>query len=62
LGKKVESVPKATQDALMAYDWPGNIRELQNVLMNDSLGSVSFGFQNFVRFPAGGLGWSFNVA
>jgi transcriptional regulator with GAF, ATPase, and Fis domain len=32
LGKKVESVPKATQDALMAYDWPGNIRELQNVL------------------------------
>ncbi len=32
LGKKVESVPRATADALMAYDWPGNIRELQNVL------------------------------
>jgi PAS domain S-box-containing protein len=31
LGKKVESVTKATMDALMAYDWPGNIRELQNV-------------------------------
>ncbi len=32
MGKRVESVPKATQDALMAYDWPGNIRELQNML------------------------------
>lgn len=31
LGKKITSIPKATMDALMAYDWPGNIRELQNV-------------------------------
>ncbi len=32
MGKRVESVPKATQAALMGYDWPGNIRELQNML------------------------------
>jgi PAS domain S-box-containing protein len=32
LGKRVESVPRAAMNALTAYDWPGNIRELQNVL------------------------------
>ena len=32
LGKKVDSISIATRDALTAYDWPGNIRELQNVL------------------------------
>jgi chemotaxis protein methyltransferase CheR len=30
LGKHITSIPKATMDGLMAYDWPGNIRELQN--------------------------------
>ena len=32
LGKNVESIPRAVMDALLSYDWPGNIRELQNVL------------------------------
>jgi formate hydrogenlyase transcriptional activator len=32
LGKKIERVPAATMDRLIAYDWPGNIRELRNVL------------------------------
>ncbi len=31
-GKRVEAVSKETLDRLMAYPWPGNIRELQNVI------------------------------
>jgi transcriptional regulator with GAF, ATPase, and Fis domain len=31
LGKDIASIPQATMDALMAYDWPGNVREFQNV-------------------------------
>jgi transcriptional regulator with GAF, ATPase, and Fis domain len=31
-GKKIRSVTKRTMDLLQAYDWPGNIRELQNVI------------------------------
>ncbi len=30
--KKLEIIPSETMDALCRYDWPGNIRELQNVL------------------------------
>jgi formate hydrogenlyase transcriptional activator len=32
LGKRIETIPKATLDAFAAYDWPGNIRELGNVI------------------------------
>jgi formate hydrogenlyase transcriptional activator len=31
-GKKIENVNKKTLELLQAYDWPGNIRELQNVI------------------------------
>jgi transcriptional regulator with GAF, ATPase, and Fis domain len=31
-GKKIGAINKATLDRLQAYDWPGNIRELQNVV------------------------------
>jgi transcriptional regulator with GAF, ATPase, and Fis domain len=31
-GKSIRSVNKRTLDLLQAYDWPGNIRELQNVV------------------------------
>jgi formate hydrogenlyase transcriptional activator len=31
-GKKIRSVDKPTMDLFRAYDWPGNIRELQNVV------------------------------
>jgi DNA-binding NtrC family response regulator len=31
-GKEFRSVEKKTLDLLQAYDWPGNIRELQNVI------------------------------
>ncbi len=32
LGRKIESIPTRALEALANYDWPGNIRELQNVL------------------------------
>jgi PAS domain S-box-containing protein len=31
-GKSIRSIDKGTLDFLQAYDWPGNIRELQNVI------------------------------
>jgi PAS domain S-box-containing protein len=32
VGKQFRSIDKKTLDLLLAYDWPGNIRELQNVI------------------------------
>jgi transcriptional regulator with GAF, ATPase, and Fis domain len=32
LRRRIERVPKRAMDALMAYTWPGNIRELENVI------------------------------
>ncbi len=31
-GKNFRSIDKKTLDLLQSYDWPGNIRELQNVI------------------------------
>jgi PAS domain S-box-containing protein len=31
-GKEIRSIDKKTLDVLQSYDWPGNIRELQNVI------------------------------
>jgi formate hydrogenlyase transcriptional activator len=31
-GKKIRNIDKKTMELLHAYDWPGNIRELQNVV------------------------------
>jgi len=31
-GKKIRNINKKTLDLLQTYDWPGNIRELQNVI------------------------------
>jgi DNA-binding NtrC family response regulator len=30
--KRIESIPQPVMDELSRYDWPGNIRELQNVI------------------------------
>lgn len=32
MGKTIDSVPQKTMDRLMAYSWPGNIRELRNII------------------------------
>ena len=32
IGKRIEQVPGETMAALSAYEWPGNIRELQNLI------------------------------
>jgi formate hydrogenlyase transcriptional activator len=32
VGKKIRNISKNTLDVFQAYDWPGNIRELQNVV------------------------------
>jgi len=32
LGRNIDSIPSSVLDGLMNYDWPGNIRELQNVV------------------------------
>lgn len=32
MGKRIERIPKKTMDALLSYHWPGNIRELRNVI------------------------------
>jgi formate hydrogenlyase transcriptional activator len=32
MGKKVETVPKATMQKLVDWPWPGNVRELQNMI------------------------------
>ena len=32
LGRRITKIPKAAMAALQAYEWPGNIRELQNVV------------------------------
>jgi transcriptional regulator with PAS, ATPase and Fis domain len=32
LGKKIRNIDKKTVELFHAYDWPGNIRELQNVV------------------------------
>jgi formate hydrogenlyase transcriptional activator len=32
MGRNVDTIPTSVMDALTDYDWPGNIRELQNLL------------------------------
>ena len=40
-GRIIESIPSQTMDALVRYDWPGNIRELQNVVVGGPNGAAA---------------------
>jgi formate hydrogenlyase transcriptional activator len=32
MGKHIEQIPQTTMNAFIAYDWPGNVREVQNLI------------------------------
>jgi DNA-binding NtrC family response regulator len=49
MGKTIRSVPQATMEALQHYDWPGNIRELRNVIERGMI--VSGGDALYVELP-----------
>jgi len=39
VGKRIDSIAPATMRALTSYDWPGNIRELANVIERAVIGT-----------------------
>lgn len=41
LGKKIDRIPNHTMKTLAEYDWPGNIRELENVIERSVITSQS---------------------
>ena len=45
MGKKIEKIPKKVMEHLKTYDWPGNIRELRNVVERSLITSSSSIFQ-----------------
>jgi formate hydrogenlyase transcriptional activator len=49
MGRKIENIPAETMDALCRYKWPGNIRELQNLMERAVLLSTGF----LLRVPLG---------
>jgi PAS domain S-box-containing protein len=59
LGKNIDSIPATTMTALSEYNWPGNIRELQNVIeravivSTGSVLKVNVADLKPVRLPAG---------
>jgi len=45
MNKLVDEIPAATMDAIVAYDWPGNIRQLQNFVEHGVIVSTGFRFE-----------------
>ena len=45
MNKIVEEIPPETMDAMLAYDWPGNIRQLQNFVEHGVIISAGSAFQ-----------------
>src|SRR5580704_12637076 len=45
LNKVVDTIPSQTMDAMLAYDWPGNIRQLQNFIEHGVIVSEGHVFQ-----------------
>jgi formate hydrogenlyase transcriptional activator len=58
-GRKIDAVDKQTMDLLMDYAWPGNIRELQNIIERAvvlSAGTVLMVDPAFLPNPNAGAG------
>ena len=49
-GKRVEAIPRDNMDALQRYSWPGNIRELRNVVERAMI--VAVGHNLTIPIPA----------
>ena len=45
MNKIVEEIPSETMDAMLAYDWPGNIRQLQNYVEHGVIISAGSAFE-----------------
>jgi formate hydrogenlyase transcriptional activator len=45
MNKTVEEIPPEIMDAMVAYDWPGNIRQLQNFIEHGVIISPGYVFQ-----------------
>jgi formate hydrogenlyase transcriptional activator len=45
MNKIVENIPAETMDAMLAYNWPGNIRQLQNFVEHGAIVSAGIDFQ-----------------
>jgi formate hydrogenlyase transcriptional activator len=51
LGRRIETIPAAVMEALVQYPWPGNIREMQNVIER----AVILSPDRSLQIPAGDL-------
>jgi formate hydrogenlyase transcriptional activator len=51
MNKTVETIPSESMNALLGYDWPGNIRELQNLVER----AVILSTGNILKVPLGDL-------
>jgi formate hydrogenlyase transcriptional activator len=49
MNKIVEDIPQETMDAMLAYDWPGNVRQLQNFIEHGVIVSRGITFQSSLR-------------
>ncbi|SPQ01694.1 Transcriptional regulator containing sigma 54 interaction domain [Candidatus Sulfobium mesophilum] len=57
MGKRIDNIPKKTMDALQSYEWPGNGRELRNIIERAMI--VSSGRTLEVSLPETGDGAPF---
>jgi formate hydrogenlyase transcriptional activator len=57
MGKRIERIPKKTMEALCWHNWPGNIRELQNLMERAVLLSPG----RLLRVPLTDIATSFNA-
>lgn len=64
LHKNVKNISDSAMGRLMSYDWPGNVKELENVLRRAVIlakGDTITSEQIFFGIPMGEKKWSFNI-